>query len=122
MGKSALNLQKKRGVADAEVIIDSTTIEVHRRRGRAKRGSKAISRGDNSEVSRGCNRGRRLVEGCLSGGLAADVTVAARLTEDVIGCTVLADWGCDSDAFRRKLNGNNKESPRRTRIERIPRE
>jgi hypothetical protein len=33
------------------------------------------------------------------------VTAAARLTEDVIGCTVLADTGYDSDAFLRELMG-----------------
>jgi transposase len=49
----------------------------------------------------------RLVEGFLSGGQVADVTVAARLTEDIIGCTVLADRGYDSGAFRRELRGNN---------------
>jgi hypothetical protein len=48
-----------------------------------------------------------MVEGFLSGGQAADVTAAARLTEDVIGCTVIADRGCGSDAFRRELRGNN---------------
>jgi transposase len=49
----------------------------------------------------------RLVEGFLGGGQAAEVTVAARLTEDIVGCTVIADRGYDSDAFRRELRGNN---------------
>jgi hypothetical protein len=43
----------------------------------------------------------------LSGGQVADVTVAARLTEDIVGCTVLADRGCGSGAFRMELKGNN---------------
>jgi transposase len=43
----------------------------------------------------------------LSGGQVADVTVAARLTEDIVGCTVIADRGYDSDAFRRELRENN---------------
>jgi transposase len=43
----------------------------------------------------------------LSGWQAADVTVAARLTGDIIGCTVIADRGYDSGAFRRELKGNN---------------
>jgi transposase len=49
----------------------------------------------------------RLAEGFPGGGQAADVTVAARLTGDVIGSTVIADRRYDSDAFRRELKGNN---------------
>jgi transposase len=51
--------------------------------------------------------GGRLVEGFLSGGNATDITVAARLTRDIVGCTVIAGTGYDSDAFRRELKGNN---------------
>jgi transposase len=43
----------------------------------------------------------------LSGGQVADVTAAARLTEDIAGCTVLADRGYSSGTFRRELRGNN---------------
>jgi hypothetical protein len=32
---------------------------------------------------------------------------AARLTRDIAGCTVIADMGYDSDAFRRELKWNN---------------
>jgi transposase len=79
-------------------------------RGRSKRGrqSKGTSRaGITAKFHAAVTGGGRLVEGFLGGGQAADVTAAARLTEDVIGCTVLADRGCGSGAFRRELRGNN---------------
>jgi hypothetical protein len=51
--------------------------------------------------------GGKLVEGLLTGGEAHDVTVAAELTEDIVGCAVIADRGYDSNGFRRELEGNN---------------
>jgi transposase len=79
-------------------------------RGRSKRGqqSKGLSRaGITTKFHAAITGDGRLAEGFLSGGQVADVTVAARLTEDVIGCTVIADRGYDSGAFRRELKGNN---------------
>jgi ribosomal protein L24 len=110
VGKVLSVFQKEKGVADAEVIIDSTTMKVHRRGGGQKGGqqSKETSRsGITTKFHAAITGDVRLAEGFLGGGQVADVTVAARLTGDVIGCTVLANCGYDSDAFRRELRGNN---------------
>jgi transposase len=48
-----------------------------------------------------------LIEGLLTGGEAHDTTVAAELTEDIVGCAVIGDQGYDHDEFRRVLAGNN---------------
>jgi transposase len=53
--------------------------------------------------------GGRLVEGFLTGGEVHDVTVAPQLSENIVGCAVIADRGYDSDGFRRGLEGNNNE-------------
>ena len=52
----------------------------------------------------------KLVEGLLTGGEVHDVRVAAELSEQIIGCAVIADRGCDSNEFRRELEGNNNEA------------
>jgi transposase len=49
----------------------------------------------------------RLVEGLLSGGQVHDASVAAELTEEIVGCAVIADRGYDRDEFRRELERNN---------------
>jgi transposase len=49
------------------------------------------------------------VEGLLSGGNVNDIEIAPELAEDVVGCSVLADRGYDSDGFRRTLEANNNE-------------
>ncbi|MDR2394307.1 MAG: hypothetical protein LBD93_09175 [Treponema sp.] len=43
------------------------------------------------------------VEGLLTGGAAHDVTVAAELSEDSIGCKVIGDCGYNSDEFRKGI-------------------
>jgi transposase len=43
----------------------------------------------------------------LTGGEVHDVVVAPELSEDIVGCAVIADRGYDSDRFRRELEGNN---------------
>ncbi len=48
-----------------------------------------------------------MVEGLLTGGQVADITVADALTEEVIGCAVVEDRGYDCDHHRRTLEGNN---------------
>lgn len=48
-----------------------------------------------------------VIEGFLTGGNVADITVAAALTEDVYGCYVLEDKGYDSDKHRVNLAENN---------------
>jgi transposase len=48
-----------------------------------------------------------VVEGLLTGGNAADITVADELTADVVGCYVVADMGYDCDRHRRELQANN---------------
>jgi transposase len=101
-------LQKEKGAAGAEVIIDSTTMKVHRYRGGQKGGqqSKGTSRaGITTKFHAAITGDGRLVEGFLGGGQTADVTAAARLARDIAGCTVIADMGYNSDAFRRKLRG-----------------
>jgi transposase len=35
------------------------------------------------------------------------VVVGRQLSEDIVGCAVIADRGYDSDGFRRELEGNN---------------
>jgi transposase len=52
-------------------------------------------------------RGGPLVEGMLTGGQIPDVSVAGALSEDLGGCTVIADRGYDRNEFRREVEGNN---------------
>jgi transposase len=102
-------LEKEKGVADAGVLIGSTTVEVTGT-GTVKKGAaeqRNIAGGDTAKFHAAITGDGRLAEGFLSGGQVADVTVAARLTEDIAGCTVIADRGYDSDAFRRELRENN---------------
>ena len=49
----------------------------------------------------------KLVEAMLSGGREHDVTVAESLTQDIIGCYVLADKGYDSKKYRQVLENQN---------------
>jgi transposase len=51
----------------------------------------------------------RIVEGILSGGNVADISMADTLTSDVVGCHVVEDMGYDCDAHRDSLRGNNNE-------------
>ena len=48
-----------------------------------------------------------VVEGLLTGGNVADITVADDLTGDVVGCYVVEDRGYDSNAHRIALISNN---------------
>lgn len=48
-----------------------------------------------------------IVEGRLTGGQVADISVADDLTAEVVGCAVVEDLGYDSDPHRRTLEGNN---------------
>jgi transposase len=50
------------------------------------------------------------------------VTVVGELSEDIVGCVVIADRGYDSNEYRRALEGNNNEAiipVRRNRKEEI---
>ena len=49
----------------------------------------------------------RIVEGMLSGGNVADISVTNQLFEGVYGCYVLEDKGYDSDAHREFLRSQN---------------
>jgi hypothetical protein len=44
-----------------------------------------------------------IVEGLLSGGNVADIKEDEDLTEEVYGCYVVEDKGCDSDAHRASI-------------------
>ena len=48
-----------------------------------------------------------IVEGQLTGGNIADITMADTLTTDVAGCYVVEDMGYDSDHHRAMLCANN---------------
>jgi IS5 family transposase len=48
-----------------------------------------------------------VVEGQLSGGNIADITMADALTAEVFGCYVVEDMGYDSDDHRATLQANN---------------
>jgi transposase len=48
-----------------------------------------------------------VVEGMLTGGNVADITMADELTADVVGCYVVEDMGYDCDRHRRALEANN---------------
>ena len=48
-----------------------------------------------------------VVEGMLTGGNVADITVADDLTADIVRCHVIEDRGYDSDSHRRELQANN---------------
>jgi transposase len=49
----------------------------------------------------------RVAEGFFSGGNVGDIDAASEPVKDAGGCFVLADKGCDSDGFRRTLEGDN---------------
>ena len=49
----------------------------------------------------------QVVEGQLTGGNVADITMANTLTAEIVGCYVVADMGYDSDDHRRELGANN---------------
>ncbi|MDE2020799.1 MAG: transposase [Patescibacteria group bacterium] len=49
----------------------------------------------------------RVVEGLLTGGNVADVSVADLLTAEIVGCHIVEDRGYDSDDHRRELRANN---------------
>jgi transposase len=48
-----------------------------------------------------------VIEGVLSGGNTHDVCFADKLTENIYGCSVLADKGYDSDPYRQILCSQN---------------
>ena len=48
-----------------------------------------------------------MVEGQLTGGNVADISMADTLTADIVGCYVVEDLGYDSDEHRRQLCANN---------------
>jgi len=48
-----------------------------------------------------------VVEGFLSGGNVADISVADQLFSDIYGCFILEDKGYDSDAHRQFLRSQN---------------
>ena len=48
-----------------------------------------------------------VVEGMLTGGNVADISVADYLMEDVYDCYAIEDKGYDSDKHRINLRGNN---------------
>jgi transposase len=50
-----------------------------------------------------------VVEGLLTGGNVADITMADALTAEVVGCYVVEDMGYDSDDHRNELRANNNE-------------
>jgi transposase len=49
----------------------------------------------------------QVVEGQLTGGNVADITMADTLTAEIVGCYVVEDMGYDSDDHRRELGANN---------------
>jgi len=49
----------------------------------------------------------KVVEGMLTGGNIADISVADDMMEDVSGCYVIEDKGYDSDKHRANLVSNN---------------
>lgn len=49
----------------------------------------------------------QVVEGQLTGGNVADITMADVLTSEIVGCYVVEDRGYDSDDHRRELRANN---------------
>ena len=48
-----------------------------------------------------------IVEGMLTGGHKADISVAEELTAGIVGCAVVADKGYDSDKYRQDLFSQN---------------
>jgi len=109
-------------VAHTDRVATTTKVESqHRPRGldnvqsppprrRAKRGQ--LSRGRNragitTKLHLAITAENHVVEGLLTGGNVADITVANDLTADVVGCHVAEDMGYDSDDHRRVLESNN---------------
>jgi transposase len=79
-------------------------------RGWAKRGQqpKGKSRaGIRTKFHAVITSGGQLIERILTGGEGNAVVVGPQLSEDIVGCAVIADRGYDSDGFRRALEGNN---------------
>jgi transposase len=105
-------LQEEEGIVINEVIIDSTTMKVHRHGGGQKRGNRRKGRavgGISGKFHAVVTVDGNLVEGMLSGGQVHDVRVAEELSEDIVGCVMTGDRGYDSDKFRRALEGNNNK-------------
>ena len=48
-----------------------------------------------------------VIEGMLTGGNVADISVADEITESISGCYVVEDKGYDSDKHRANLESNN---------------
>jgi transposase len=110
-GKILFNLQEE-GIMINEVIIDSTTMKAHRHGGWTKRGqqTKGKSRvGIRRKFHAVVTSDGKLVEGMLTGGQVHDMMVAAELSEDIVGCAVIADRRNDSNEYGRALEGNNNE-------------
>jgi transposase len=49
----------------------------------------------------------RIVEGQLTGGNVADITMADALTAEIVGCYIVEDMGYDSDDHRQELRSNS---------------
>jgi transposase len=49
----------------------------------------------------------RVVEGQLTGGNVADITMADALTAEIVGCYIVEDMGYDSDDHRQELRTTN---------------
>jgi transposase len=110
MGENPVNLQEEKGIVVNEMIIDSTTMKVHRHGGGQKRGpqTKRKSRAGISMKFHAVITGDgRLVEGLLTGDEVHDVKATPKLIEDIAGCVAIADRGYDSNEFRKELEGNN---------------
>lgn len=52
----------------------------------------------------------QIIEGFLTGGNTADISVADELTADISGCYVIEDKGYDDDKHRKNLLSNNNIS------------
>jgi transposase len=48
-----------------------------------------------------------VIEGLLTGGNKADISVAEELTAEIVGCFIVGDKGYDSDRYRAALRSNN---------------
>ena len=105
-----LTLQQDKEIKMRIIMNDSTTIKMHRHGGGQKGGVQSRGRsisGITTKFHLAMTGDRHVVEGFLSWGNIADISVVNELFSGVYGCYILEDNGHDSDAHREFLRSQN---------------
>jgi len=105
-----IRLQQDKKLKMNIVLADSTTIKIHRHGGGFKRGVQSRGRsisGMTTKLHLAITPEGAVIEGMLTGGNVADISVADFMMENVFGCYVVEDKGYDSTKHRANLMSNN---------------